>query len=142
MKDNPTMVALILCIIFTGLGIASDGSNLGSQATHYEPPAVTGTIAFGASPGIDAKIQTLAGQRAVTNAAGEYFLTLDAPGIYRISVRAMLNVHLVIVEVFLDQTLTLNIDLGTPCEIEPWPASETVAQMISCLNNSQPETQP
>lgn len=119
---------------------AGDGSNLGGQATHYEPPMLAGSITFGIDPIDGARLTAVSGQHTVSDPSGAYLVALDAAGIYRVTARSVLNSATKTVETFTSQTVTLDFDLGTACSVTGWPDMERVLEMVTCINGNQNES--
>ena len=92
-------VGLLLSAAAAG---AQHGSNLGSYATPYLPPAITGAVTNGAgSPVAGARVETPDGHFTATAADGTFSLYVDVPGLYRLKVSGG-GVSLAPVEVSVD----------------------------------------
>ena len=90
--------------------MAASGSNLGDYATHYVPAVLNGQVKDTTGTVVEgAMVSTITGHFTVTDADGNYTLTIDSPGIY--SVKAYKDSVIDVAldkEVFLGQTTTLN----------------------------------
>jgi hypothetical protein len=62
------------------------GSNLGSYGAPFAPGRIAGTVTSNGVALAGARVETAAGQFAVTDARGAYVLYLDVPGLYDVSV--------------------------------------------------------
>lgn len=127
---------LLICAPFWLL-IAGEGSNLGGQATHYEPPLLTGSVSLDLDPVQGANLGTVAGQFSLSGPGGAYLMALDASGLYRVTARLALNSQTKTVEVFIGQPSMLDFDLGNACALTGWPGMETVIEMVTCINGNQ-----
>jgi fibronectin type 3 domain-containing protein len=66
---------------------AQHGSNLGSYAAPYRPPAITGTVtSTGGAPVADARVETPDGHFTSTATDGAFALVVDVPGLYTVKV--------------------------------------------------------
>lgn len=65
---------------------AAQGSNLGSYATQFVPGAIAGKVTFAGKPVAGARVETVDGQFARTDASGNYVLYVDATGLYKVTV--------------------------------------------------------
>ena len=84
-RSAPVLVAVL--VLIAGVAAAQHGSNLGSYATPYQPPAITGTVtSTGGSPVAGARVETPDGHLTSTAADGTFSLSVDVPGLYRLKV--------------------------------------------------------
>jgi len=128
---------IVLLCIWVPMAAAGDGSNLGGQATHYEPPQLSGAITYGPDPAAGAALVTTAGQHTLADGNGDYLTVLDAAGIYTVTAGIALNRRMKTVEVFTGTTTELDFDLGTPCPVATWPEESSVLDMVTCQNGNQ-----
>jgi hypothetical protein len=62
------------------------GSNLGSYGAQFAPGRIAGRVTNSGTPVAGARVETTAGQFAVTDADGRYLIYVDATGIYDVKV--------------------------------------------------------
>ena len=128
-----TLVMFLCWPVFSG-----EGSNLGVQATQYEPPTMSGVVTTDAGPAANAVLTTLSGFATVCDAGGNYQITFDAPGIYTVIVRKGLNILRVdVVELTIGQNLDRDFDLGQFCDMEAWIESQTINDLLACMIANQ-----
>jgi hypothetical protein len=90
-------------------GSSAQGSNLGSYATQFVPGAISGKVTSGGVPVAGARVETIDGHLATTNASGDYVLYVDATGLYTVRVTTASRVAgPVQTSVALGATTTLN----------------------------------
>ena len=80
-----TLFAAAAALLAPG-GAAAQGSNLGSYATQFVPGAIAGKVTSGGVPVAGARVETIDGQVARTDAGGNYVLYVDATGSYTVRV--------------------------------------------------------
>ena len=67
-------------------GAAAQGSNQGSYAAQLVPGAIAGKVTSRGAPVPGARVETVDGQFATSNASGDYVLYVDATGLYTVRV--------------------------------------------------------
>ena len=65
---------------------SAQGSNLGTYATQFVPGAIAGKVTSRGVPVAGARVETIDGHLATTNASGDFVLYVDATGLYTVRV--------------------------------------------------------